>query len=150
MGHVVPYHREGARVWSSPLLDWSNSDILDYKALHHLPDNEVVDLTHKSGECLCGAFAHKGELQEIEVFYPSVGRRLRALQKQVQAAGFPWGWEEEPPRYYTEMKRGQWCLPGFSALCSSCEQSEAMVANVASAGDCAFTTKAAHPATLQH
>jgi 3'-phosphoadenosine 5'-phosphosulfate sulfotransferase (PAPS reductase)/FAD synthetase len=121
MGHVVPFRREGSRVWVSPLLEWSKSDILDYKALCTLPSNEVVDLTHKSGECLCGAFAHTGELQEIETFYPAVGCRLRALQERVQAAGFPWGWEEEPPRYYLEMKCGQLCLPGFSALCSSCE-----------------------------
>ncbi len=121
MGYVVPMRREGARVWLSPLLEWSKADILDYKALHNLPNNEVVDLTHKSGACLCGAFTHLGELQEIETFYPSVGCRLRALQEQVQAAGFPWGWEEGPPDYYLQMKRGQVAFPDFSPLCSSCE-----------------------------
>lgn len=121
MGHVVPIRREGSRVWLSPLLDWSKSNILDYKEFHHLPSNEVVDLTHKSGECLCGAFAHEGEMQEIEMFYPEVGCRLRKLQEQVQASGFPWGWEEGPPDYFLEMRRGQLALPGFSALCSSCE-----------------------------
>jgi 3'-phosphoadenosine 5'-phosphosulfate sulfotransferase (PAPS reductase)/FAD synthetase len=126
MGHVVPFRREGSRVWLSPLLDWSKSDILDYKALYALPSNEVVDITHKSGECLCGAFAHAGELQEIETFYPSVGCRLRALQGQVHAAGFPWSWEDGPPDYYLEMKRGQLAVPGFSALCSSCEVSGKM------------------------
>jgi 3'-phosphoadenosine 5'-phosphosulfate sulfotransferase (PAPS reductase)/FAD synthetase len=48
MGYVVPMRREGARVWLSPFLEWSKADILDYKALHHLPNNEVVDLTYKS------------------------------------------------------------------------------------------------------
>jgi 3'-phosphoadenosine 5'-phosphosulfate sulfotransferase (PAPS reductase)/FAD synthetase len=121
MGHVTPFKREGARVWLSPLLTWSKANILDYKMTHTLPSNEVVDLTHKSGECLCGAFAHQGELQDLAVFYPDVARRLLDLQAQVRARGFPWGWEEHPPAYYLEMKRGQLCLPGFSALCHSCE-----------------------------
>jgi 3'-phosphoadenosine 5'-phosphosulfate sulfotransferase (PAPS reductase)/FAD synthetase len=121
MGHVVPFHREGTRVWCAPLLDWHKEDILDYKSAFMLPSNEVVDLLHKSGECLCGAFARPGELQELKTFYPAVARTIETLEAEVRAAGFPWGWEEEPPAAYLAMKRGQLCLPGFSPLCHSCE-----------------------------
>lgn len=123
MGHVLPVHRDGAAVWTSPLLNWSKMEIMECLERYALPRNEVVDKTHKSGECLCGAFAHKGELEEISFWYPSVGCRLKALQEQVRNAGFPWGWEQKPPAAYLEEKRGQLPFPGLSYLCSSCDAS---------------------------
>jgi hypothetical protein len=50
-----------------------------------------------SGECLCGAFAHKDELAEVEMFFPDVAAQIRELEVEVAAAGHPakickWGW----------------------------------------------------------
>ena len=63
----------------------------EYFAHYGVPRNPVVDLIHKSGECLCGAFAKPNELREIEYWYPEVGKRIRDLEAKVRAAGFPWG-----------------------------------------------------------
>jgi len=38
----------------------------DFMADNNLKRNEVVDLIHKSGECLCGAFAKPGELKRLD------------------------------------------------------------------------------------
>lgn len=97
---TLPHERLGARLWANPLIDWSKDDVLDYKALHGLPNNMVVDLLHRSGECNCGAFAQPGELDEMELWFPETGCWLRKLEARVKAAGFPWGWEEAPPEWW--------------------------------------------------
>jgi len=121
MGHVQEVQMEGRRVWVAPLLDWSKENTLDYMQVRCMPHNPVVDTTHKSGECLCGSFAHQGELEEVCFWYPETGAYIKELEQLVKREGFPWGWEDAPPSWWNEMKRGQEFLPGLSPLCSSCD-----------------------------
>ena len=60
-----------------------------------------------SGECLCGAFAHEGELGEIELWFPEVAARIKGIEQKVREAEFPWGWEEQPPQWWTARKSAQ-------------------------------------------
>jgi 3'-phosphoadenosine 5'-phosphosulfate sulfotransferase (PAPS reductase)/FAD synthetase len=134
MGHVEPIQVRGREIWVSPCTNWTKDDVLDTKQYYHLPNNPVVDLTHKSGECLCGSYAHVGELEEIRTWYPEVAEYIDELEQKVWAAGFHWRWEEGPTKEYLEKKRGQQSLwpdevlylsekavyKGFSPLCSSC------------------------------
>lgn len=112
--------RHGATVWASPLLNWTKMDLsLYWEKYCTTPRNEVSDLIHMSGECLCGAFAHKGELEEIGMFFPEVVEEIRELETLVQLAGHPekkchWGWGADR----TSADRGSKLGP----LCSSCEQ----------------------------
>lgn len=87
MGNIEPVQRDGATVWVAPILQFSSSDIWDYREYHEIPDNEVVALLHMSGECLCGAFAKPNELAEISRWFPEVGQRIRALEKAAHSAG---------------------------------------------------------------
>lgn len=109
--------RKGSIVWVSPLTHWTKMDLNTYRMMYpDVPRNEVSDVLHMSGECLCGAFAHSGELNEIEEWYPHVAEEIRALEAEVRATGkFPpercrWGWGagKEAPSKVGEM-------------CSSCE-----------------------------
>lgn len=95
-----PIQREGRRVWAAPFMEWSNDDVKAYHAAHNLPTNPAKTYLCMSGECLCGAYARKGELTEIETFFPETGKRLRALEQKVREAGFPWGWDESPPAWW--------------------------------------------------
>ncbi len=121
MGHVKAVQEEGRRIWVAPLLNWTKEDILNHIEFWQLPRNPVVDTLHMSGECLCGSYAHRGEMDEIMFWYPETGQRIRELERIVHGEGFPWGWEEAPPCWWKQMKKGQEILPGFSTLCSSCE-----------------------------
>lgn len=80
-------------------------DCSEYMERHQIPRNPVKDLIHMSGECLCGAFAHKGELAEIELWYPDTAAEIRRIEARVREAGFPWGWEEQPPQWWTDRKK---------------------------------------------
>lgn len=97
MGHVEPIVREGVKVWIAPIWDWTDDDKNAYIDAHQLQRNPVVANLCMSGECLCGAFAHEGELAELAVFYPSVAAEIRDLMAEAKAAGVHDRWGERPP-----------------------------------------------------
>jgi 3'-phosphoadenosine 5'-phosphosulfate sulfotransferase (PAPS reductase)/FAD synthetase len=121
----------GAIVWVSAIVHWTDAHMREYRARHRcnqpheharhrlcfdgaLPLNEVTEHIHMSGECLCGAFAKPGELDEIGFFYPETADRLRALEAEAEAAGIPaCRWGQKPPG------GGDANTPA-GRLCSSC------------------------------
>jgi 3'-phosphoadenosine 5'-phosphosulfate sulfotransferase (PAPS reductase)/FAD synthetase len=97
----------GSVVWVSPIVYWTNGHIAEYRERYRcqrshahaehmlcapdsLPLSEVSANLHMSGDCLCGAYAHPGELDEIAFFYPDVAEKIRRLERQVEDAGIPW------------------------------------------------------------
>lgn len=87
-GISVPIRRDDhCRVWVNPILDWSAMDCGRYMAEHGLRRNPVVDLLHRSGECLCGALAREDEIHEIDAWFPVAGQRIHALEAQARACG---------------------------------------------------------------
>ena len=117
---------EGTKIFGFPILNFSKTDVTNYIRKHDIGRNPVVDLIHMSGECLCGAYAHSGELDEIGEWFPEVKERIQELEKQVIEMGYPWRWEESPPTWYTKSKKGQQFLPGLEPviegiLCASCK-----------------------------
>lgn len=107
MGNTEEIQRFGNQVWVSPFTWMTGSDCAAYMSRYNLPKNPVKERICMSGECLCGAFAKKNELQEIEYWYPEVGKRIRDLEAQVRQAGFPWGWEDQPPSWWSERKKAE-------------------------------------------
>lgn len=112
---AVPIHeRKGSVIWSSPLAFWTKLDLTTYRLMAgDVPSNPVSDVLHMSGECLCGAFAHPGELDEIGSWFPEVRAEIEALEREVRAAGHPeslctWG-------------HGRGRPSEVGPLCSSCD-----------------------------
>lgn len=116
----IPLHeRRGSTIWSSPLAMWTKLDMTTYRLMYResdpVPVNEVSDILHMSGECLCGSFAKENELEELEFWFPEVAAEIRELEREVRAAGHEepfcnWGHRSggEPPK-----RTGM--------LCTSCE-----------------------------
>lgn len=117
--------RVGSVIWVSPLAFWTKLDLETYRSMHpSIPRNDVSDVLHMSGECLCGAFARPGELDEIGYWFPEVRDEIVALEADVRAAGHPepfcrWGHGEGKP----SSEVGQLCsscsvaqVPGQSAM----------------------------------
>lgn len=109
--------RKASVIWASPLAMWTKLDMSTYRLMNRetdpVPVNEVSDLIHMSGECLCGAFAHRDELEELRDWFPDVAAEIDQLAKDVTAAGIPapfntWGHGEGAPSI-------------VGAMCSSCE-----------------------------
>ncbi len=129
MAHTEEVQIDGQRIWVAPIHDWSASDCSEFMEQQQIARNPVVDLIHKSGECLCGAFAEKGELQELALWPETqpMYREIVTLEAEVRAEGFPWGWEDGPPDWWLEKKRGQEFLLDYDSdapqhLCWSCNK----------------------------
>lgn len=123
MGHVEPVQREGVRVWAAPIHDWDKAQCNAYIDHEGLERNAVVDLVHMSGECLCGAFAHPGELDEIGLWFPETAAYIRDLERRVREAGHDWGWEDRPPRGRGRTMRdaaGRITAEKKQQLCTTC------------------------------
>lgn len=88
--------RSGALVWASPIYYWTRSDRDKYIEDNNLPLNPVAQELGMSGECLCGAYAHKGEKELVRIIDPETAEYIDELEKEVKEAGFEWGWEEAP------------------------------------------------------
>ena len=112
MGHVAAVQRDGNTVWVAPIREFTHRDIWDYRDKYKLPRNEVVEILHMSGECLCGAFSKPNELEWLSVFYPEVADRIKRLERRAHGAGIKsshWG-----PQSSKEIRES----PG--PLCSGC------------------------------
>lgn len=117
MGNTEEVQLDGARIWCAPIHDWSKLDTTNLLEHVNQPRNPVVDLIHKSGECLCGAFAKKGELQELalwDITRPAYDEIMALEAEVVPIHGRGWG--ERPMR--GGKKQGK--LPGM--LCWSCDK----------------------------
>ena len=91
MGYARRVQRDGNTVWVAPIRDFDHRDIWNYRDRFSMPSNEVVEVLHMSGECLCGAFAKPGELDWLALFYPPVAQRIRRLEEKAHASGLKSG-----------------------------------------------------------
>ena len=123
MGFVEPILRRGAAVWVAPMQSFSALDVTNYIEEHKLTRSPVAALIHKSGECMCGAFAEgdrnkDSELRELELWFPEMAAEIKALQKEAEAAGVHAKWGHRPPKPNLTKE-----LP-FMPLCIGCEANQ--------------------------
>lgn len=126
-----PIQRKGRQMFVAPFFELSTDEMGVYRSDAAIPESPVRKYLCMSGECLCGAFAAPGELKEIELWFPHVGKRIREIELKVKAAGFPWGWGEKPPAFWSAMqkakKAGQYDAfqketdEEINMLCTSCQ-----------------------------
>lgn len=111
--------REGSTVWCSPIVNWTDANMAEYRDRFDVPRNEVSDMIHMSGECLCGSFAGPGELDEIGFFFPEMRAEIKELEREVEDAGHPfplcvWGWGPLRESARRTVRRS-------GPMCSSCD-----------------------------
>jgi len=98
MANTEETHREGSIVWISPFAWWTDDHLNEYRSRHDVPRNEVSDHLHMSGECLCGAFAKPGELEQLRFFYPDAAAAIDGLAARAKVAQKHCVWGTRPPR----------------------------------------------------
>lgn len=87
MGTTRPIKERKGQLWVAPHIDWTRQQFADYRNEHNVPRNEVADVLHMSGECLCGAFGGTDELHELAIFYPEVYDQIRQAEAIAREAG---------------------------------------------------------------
>jgi 3'-phosphoadenosine 5'-phosphosulfate sulfotransferase (PAPS reductase)/FAD synthetase len=111
----VPVHRIGAQVWVNPILDWTKADCHDFMESEGLKRNRVVDLLHRSGECLCGALARRSEFKDIEGWFPLVAQEIRGYERLAAENG------HLEDRWASRLTVNRQQMRFDHPLCSSCE-----------------------------
>lgn len=82
--------RKYSTVWVSPLRGWTTADLQTYRRrFPDVPHNQVAADIGMSGECLCGAFAHPGELDQLRSYAPAADAvaEIDRLAELASAAG---------------------------------------------------------------
>jgi 3'-phosphoadenosine 5'-phosphosulfate sulfotransferase (PAPS reductase)/FAD synthetase len=88
----------GSQLWINPLYWWTKEQREAYRLASDMPVNETAQQLGMSGECGCGAFAQKGELERWRKVDPAFGAYIDDLEQRVLERGFTWGWEGKPPK----------------------------------------------------
>ncbi len=121
-GISVPVRPDGRKVWLSPILDWSKVDCGRFMAEEGLPRNPVVDLIHRSGECLCGALARPEEIHELARWFPDTARRLNELEHECEARGIAaCVWAGRHGLQVAPEQEALFSKAALAPLCTSCE-----------------------------
>lgn len=113
---------KGAQMWVNPMYWAGQTFIYHHLQASRLPRNPVAVELGMSGECLCGAFADKGELAIVKRVCPRTAARIEALQHRISNK-HPWGWEGRPPK-----DRDERTIEMFSPMCVNCLKSERIAA----------------------
>lgn len=106
--------KRGRQIWTSLMRHWDEEDMEEFRELHKIPVNEVTCKMGMSGECLCGAYAKKGELDRIKEHYPDTYNEIIALEKETKELGFTWGWDDVPPTGMDYLKIMEKIQPGYT------------------------------------
>ncbi len=117
-----PEHRRGRKLWTAPILNWSKADCMTLIETEGLPRNQVVDLLHRSGECLCGAMARADEIHDIDQWYPEVGQRIHRLERELETLGLiACTWASAEANRLHEQQMPLFSKDALAPLCFSCE-----------------------------
>jgi len=86
MSNVQGAKQEAERwVWVSPIHDWRDSAVDQYRDEHNLPTNPVAEKIGRSGDCYCGAYADRdAQLVELQAHYPEQYEWLMDVEQEVQ------------------------------------------------------------------
>lgn len=121
-GISVPVRADGRKRWLSPILDWSKVDCNRFMESDGLPRNSVVDLLHRSGECLCGALARSEEIHEIARWFPDTARRINDLERECERRGIvACVWAGRDARKLHPDQQQMFSKADLAPLCTSCE-----------------------------
>jgi len=117
---------DGAQWWAAAVWNWTKIECAKFTfGSRKLPRNPVVDLLHMSAECLCGAFARPGEMQEIEAWFPEHAAWLHDLEAKAQAKGLrACRWGQRPPRIHADQMKmvfgEEWDVAIPGVMCQGC------------------------------
>ena len=84
--------------WVSPIHDFTDVQCQKYIEQYDLEVNPLYSTIGRSGDCYCGAYAHRHtELAELKEYHPKHYRFLMDLEKNVKDKDLPtdrksWGW----------------------------------------------------------
>lgn len=122
---ITAWDRKRSMCYASPLTLWTKLDLNTYRLMAgDVPVNQVSDLIHMSGECLCGSFAEKDELDMISMWFPKVREQIEELEaliadrEDIPEPRRTWGWGAYRRDLQAMKQQGRF---KSGAMCGSCD-----------------------------
>lgn len=112
----IQYNKKQGIRWCNPIMNWDDDDKEEYLESRGVSPSPVAKLIGFSGECLCGAYAEKGELDRIKEHFPDTAKEITDLQELLNYIGFTWGWNDSPPSGKKYIETMDKIFPGFADL----------------------------------
>jgi 3'-phosphoadenosine 5'-phosphosulfate sulfotransferase (PAPS reductase)/FAD synthetase len=79
-----PIEEKANSIWVSPLYDWWESTVDEYRDVFSLRENEVTAMLCVSGDCNCGAYGERNrELMDLLEWYPDAAEDIKQLERKV-------------------------------------------------------------------
>jgi 3'-phosphoadenosine 5'-phosphosulfate sulfotransferase (PAPS reductase)/FAD synthetase len=104
--HVERIQETPGVIWAAAIWDWTKADCNAFIAERELPRNQISDVLHISGECLCGAMARPDERDELRRWLPLKYAEIVALEDEAEALGLrACRWGQRPPAVAREQMR---------------------------------------------
>lgn len=83
----------------APIFDWTTDETWQFFNDHFAERAPAYSTLQISGDCLCGAYARKGEYQALQFHYPKIGKQMAELGEAAKAhhpkrCDWGWGWKQ--------------------------------------------------------
>lgn len=115
---------DGAALWVSPLVDWTDRQVYEYRVARGFEPNPFYETVGGSGDCECnwGQFT---DIDTLERYSPELAAKIRPIHEACLAKfGYGYGERGDNSGLLAE-RAGQMVLPGIEPmmnLCASCER----------------------------
>ena len=81
------FYNDGKMWFVSPIFFKEDDWVYKYYIENGIKRSPVYDTLHISGDCLCGCFAQKNELELLKGFHPEVYEEIKRLEKLIKEKG---------------------------------------------------------------
>jgi len=79
------YQHHRGKMYVAPIHDFADSEVSEYIKTHNLSVNPSYETIGRSGDCYCGAYAHRStELGELQEYYPDHYEFLKSIESAVE------------------------------------------------------------------
>lgn len=116
----------GGVIWVNPVYWFTKTQKQQWLETRSIPANPVSKMLGISGECLCGSFASRSEIDLVRIIEPETADYIENLERRVWEAGFHWRWHESPHKTLILEQKGQMPLIPRSQqfMCVGCTKNE--------------------------
>lgn len=116
---------DGAGLWVSPLVEWTDVDVMEYRVSHSFTPNPFYETVGGSGDCECnwGQFTN---IDTLEKYSPKLAAKIKPVHEACLQK-FGYGYGERASDGLIAERAGQQTLPGVEPimnLCATCNRAK--------------------------
>lgn len=109
---------DGAGLWVSPIVNWTERDIYDYRLVHNFEINPFYETLGGSGDCYCN-WTCNVTVENLKEHSPILAAKIEPMNQDCLRVHY-YGYGERPSSGLLAERAGQLVLPGVEPIISLC------------------------------